>query len=183
MMDRLYIRPKSRTHLAVCFVAMASFCVPAPLYSSSDIGRTLSFYHTHTGERLEVTYAEGDVYFDEALEVVNGYLGDFRNGEQTDFDPALLDFLFDLRAHFGGTGTYQVISAYRSPATNEMLRSRSSGVARQSQHLLGKAIDVRLEGVDVLSLRDEALAMKRGGVGYYKQSKFVHVDTGRVRHW
>jgi len=171
------------SYLAACCTAIALLCIPAELCSSSDIGRTLSFYHTHTGERLEVTYAEGDAYIDEALAAVNRYLGDFRSGEEAAFDPALLDFLFDLRAQFGGTGTYQVISAYRSPATNEMLRGRSGGVARRSQHLLGKAIDMRLDGVDVLSLRDKALEMQRGGVGYYQQSNFVHIDTGRVRSW
>ncbi len=178
-----HMKPKWYSYPAAWWIAVAALLFPAQLCSSSDTSKTLSFYHIHTGERLEITYAVGDVYLDQAIEVVNHYLRDFRDGEETAFDPALLDFLFDLRAHFGGTGTYQVISAYRSPATNEMLRSKSSGVARHSQHLLGKAIDVRLDGVDLLSLRDKALEMRRGGVGYYKQSNFVHVDTGRVRQW
>ena len=182
-MHGLNIGHRWHSHLAVCCIVTVLVFVPARLHPSSDTARTLSFYHTHTGERLEVTYAEGDVYKAKALQSISRYLRDFRSGEETVFDPALLDLLFDLRAQFGGTGTYHVISAYRSPATNEMLRNKSGGVARLSQHLLGKAIDVRLDGVDTLSLRDKALAMQRGGVGYYKQSNFVHVDTGRVRRW
>jgi len=91
--------------------------------------------------------------------------------------------MYDIRATLGGDGTYEVISAYRSPATNDMLRRRSGGVARNSQHLLGKAIDVRLTDVELSQLRDTALTMQRGGVGYYASSDFVHIDTGRVRRW
>ncbi len=100
-------------------------------------------------------------------------------------DPALLDVIYDVRESLGSKGTYQIISAYRSPETNEMLRNRSasSGVARKSQHVLGKAIDVRLEGVRTADLRDAAIRLQRGGVGYYEKSDFVHMDTGRVRRW
>jgi uncharacterized protein YcbK (DUF882 family) len=90
---------------------------------------------------------------------------------------------FPRRARFGNRGTYEVISAYRSPKTNEMLRRTTSGVAQKSQHLLGKAIDVRLTGVPTHRLRDTAIALQRGGVGYYEASDFVHIDTGRVRRW
>jgi uncharacterized protein YcbK (DUF882 family) len=95
----------------------------------------------------------------------------------------LLDLIFEIRETLGGHGTFEVISAYRSPATNEMLRDKSSGVARNSQHLLGKAIDLRLTGVELARLRDAAIEMQRGGVGYYPDSGFVHIDTGRVRRW
>jgi uncharacterized protein YcbK (DUF882 family) len=98
-------------------------------------------------------------------------------------DPELLDLIYDIRQSLGGNGTYEIISAYRSPKTNEMLRGSSSGVAENSQHLLGKAIDVRLRNVNTSELRDAAVALQRGGVGYYKDSDFVHVDTGRVRRW
>ncbi len=145
--------------------------------------RRLSFYHTHTGESLDITYARGSEYIDEALLEINAFLGDFRSGETTRMDPELLDLIYDLREAVGGEGTYQVISAYRSPQTNEMLRQRGGGVARNSQHLLGKAIDVRLTGVDTAVLRDAAIELQRGGVGYYQKSDFVHVDTGRVRRW
>ena len=98
-------------------------------------------------------------------------------------DPHLLDLMYDLRESLGSDGTYEVISAYRSLKTNEMLRNRSGGVANNSQHLYGKAIDIRLTDVDLLRVRDTAITMQRGGVGYYASSNFVHIDTGRVRRW
>jgi len=145
--------------------------------------RRLSFYHTHTDIELNVTYARDGRRIESALTQVNEFLVDFRTGDVTTIDPDLLDLLFDIRESLSSDGVYEVISAYRSPATNEMLRSRSSGVARNSQHLLGTAIDVRLAGVGLTSLRDTAIAMQRGGVGYYEASNFVHIDTGRVRRW
>ena len=147
--------------------------------------RELSFYHTHTGKRLNVVYWQDGDYVDAALEEINTFLSDFRTGHRVEMDPALLDVIYDVRESLGSTGTYQIISAYRSPETNEMLRNRSasSGVARKSQHVLGKAIDVRLEGVRTAELRDAAIRLQRGGVGYYEKSDFVHMDTGRVRRW
>ena len=156
--------------------------------SQSKIGadrRSLSFHHTHTNERLEVVYWEDGEYVRSALDDINRFLSDFRTGDVADIDPSLLDLIYDVRASLGSEGTYQIISAYRSPKTNEMLRSRSasSGVAKKSQHILGKAIDVRLEGVPTATLRDAAIRLQRGGVGYYQSSDFVHMDTGRVRRW
>ncbi len=147
------------------------------------VAKTLTFYHTHTGDRLHVTFAQGDTYDTAALEAINGFLKDFRNGEKIAIDPALLDFLYDLQRTLNSSGTFEVISAYRSPQTNEILRSRNNGVARSSQHLLGKAIDVRLDDVELKKLRDTAIEMRRGGVGYYPKSNFVHLDSGRVRRW
>jgi uncharacterized protein YcbK (DUF882 family) len=118
-----------------------------------------------------------------ALEEINDFLADFRTGDEIVIDPRLLDLIYDVRASLDSNATYEVISAYRSPETNEKLRSKSGGVAKKSQHLLGKAIDVRLRNVDSRDLRDAALKIKRGGVGYYKKSDFVHMDTGRVRRW
>ena len=147
--------------------------------------RELSFYHTHTGKRLDIVYSRDGVYVASALDEINHFLFDFRTGDAAEMDPELLDLIYDVREALGSDATYQVISAYRSPKTNEMLRgqSQNSGVAKKSQHLLGKAIDVRLEGVKTATLRDQALAMKRGGVGYYETSDFVHMDTGRPRSW
>lgn len=147
--------------------------------------RELSFYHTHTGKRLDIVYAKNGAYIPSALDEINRFLFDFRTGDTAEMDPALLDLIYDVRATLDSDATYQVVSAYRSPKTNEMLRGRSknTGVARKSQHLLGKAIDVRLEGVPTRKLRDTALAMRRGGVGYYEASDFVHMDTGRPRSW
>lgn len=152
--------------------------------SASSINeRELSFYHTHTRETLTVTYASGGDYVDSALREINNFLSDFRTGDRIEIDPQLLDIIYDARARLGGEGTYEVISAYRSPETNEMLRSRTTGVAKRSQHMLGKAIDVRLRGVRTADLRDAALELQRGGVGFYEESNFVHMDTGRVRRW
>ena len=147
--------------------------------------RELSFYHTHTGKRLNVVYWQDGDYNGAALEEINTFLSDFRTGDRVEMDPALLDVIYDVRESLGSRGTYQIISEYRSPETNEMLRNRSasSGVARKSQHVLGKAIDVRLEGVRTADLRDAAIRLQRGGVGYYEKSDFVHMDTGRVRRW
>jgi uncharacterized protein YcbK (DUF882 family) len=145
--------------------------------------KRLSFYHTHTNERLDVVYYENGAYVDSALDEINLFLGDFRTGDTTVMDTGLLDLIYDVRVAVGSQGTYEVISAYRSPETNEMLRARGSGVARNSQHVLGTAIDVRLDDVPIEALRDAALALQRGGVGFYKQSDFVHIDTGRVRRW
>ena len=147
--------------------------------------RELSFYHTHTGKTLNVVYWRNGDYVDSALDEINVFLSDFRTGDQANMDPALLDIIYDVRESLGSDGRYQIISAYRSPKTNEMLRGRSakSGVAKNSQHVVGKAIDVRLEGVKTADLRDAALRLQRGGVGYYAASDFVHMDTGRVRHW
>ncbi len=147
--------------------------------------RALSFYHTHTRQHLDVVYWKDGEYVEEALDDVNRFLSDFRTGDIAEIDPTLLDLIYDVRDSLGSDGTYQIISAYRSSRTNEMLRTRTeaSGVARKSQHILGKAIDVRLEGVRTAQLRDAAVRLQRGGVGYYEQSDFVHMDTGRVRRW
>ncbi len=147
--------------------------------------RQLSFYHTHTQRKLDITYAREGHYIDTALTDINIFLSDFRTHDITEIDTGLLDLIHDVRQLLGSNGRYEVISAYRSPRTNEMLRTRSSdsGVAKNSQHLLGKAIDVRLDDVKLNELRDAAITMQRGGVGYYKDSNFVHIDTGAVRRW
>lgn len=147
--------------------------------------RELAFYHTHTGKSLKVVYWRDGAYVHSALEEVNRFLSDFRTGVAVEMDPELLDIIYDVRESLGSTGIYEVVSAYRSPKTNEMLRGRSanSGVAKKSQHVLGKAIDVRLKGVATAELRDAAISLQRGGVGYYEASDFVHMDTGRFRRW
>lgn len=145
--------------------------------------RRLSFYHTHTGQSLDTVYFRDGKYVESALEEINNFLADFRTGDVAVIDTNLLDLIYEIRVSLESDGIYEVISAYRSPKTNSILRSRSSGVAKNSQHLLGTAIDVRLEGIPIENLRDAALAMKRGGVGFYGTSNFVHIDTGRVRRW
>ena len=145
--------------------------------------RDIAFYHTHTRKKLSVVYAANGKYIAPALHQIDNFLADFRTGGIKRIDPHLLDLIHDIRESLGSKGTYEVISAYRSPETNSMLRAKSNGVAKNSQHLLGNAIDVRLSDVKTAELRDAALAMKRGGVGYYADSDFVHIDIGRVRRW
>jgi uncharacterized protein YcbK (DUF882 family) len=144
--------------------------------------RALAFSQLHTGETLQVVYAEQGRYVPEALEHLDHLLRDHRTGEVHPIDPALFDLLYDVRESTGGR-VFEVISGYRSPATNEMLRERSGGIAQKSLHLEGRAIDVRLRGVETRWLRRAALALRRGGVGYYPGPDFVHLDTGRVRFW
>jgi uncharacterized protein YcbK (DUF882 family) len=145
--------------------------------------RGLAFANLHTGEKLDLVYRERDGYVPDALASLDRLLRDHRTGEVHPIDPALFDLLFDVRATTGSRGVFEVISGYRSPATNATLRSRSHGVAQRSLHLVGKAIDVRMRGVPTATLRRVALAMKRGGVGFYPGPDFVHLDTGRVRFW
>ncbi len=166
----------------ICGLLIAGLFAPINQAFSVD-ERQLSFYHTHTHESLDIVYSLGGEYVDSALVEINSFLSDFRTGDMTEMDAELLDLIYDVRAALGSSGTFEVISAYRSPQTNEMLRNNSDGVARNSQHLLGKAIDVRLRDVATTDLRDAAIALHRGGVGYYEQSDFVHIDTGRVRRW
>ncbi|HSN31208.1 MAG TPA: DUF882 domain-containing protein, partial [Ideonella sp.] len=122
-------------------------------------------------------------YLPDALAAVDRLLRDFRSGEVAAIDPALLDLLHALAMTTGAQGPFEVISGFRSPATNEMLRHRSSGVASGSLHMLGQAIDIRVAGVPLAGLRNAALSLRAGGVGFYPASDFVHVDTGRVRAW
>ena len=163
-------------------VAFALLILPDAFGNVSE-QRRLKLYHTHTHQQVEVTYFRDGDYQQAALDELSRFLSDWRNGEGREIDPELMDILWEIQQVTGNHSTYEVISAYRSPETNAMLRSRSSGVARNSQHLHGKAIDVRLRGLDTRELRDTALELKRGGVGYYASSDFVHVDTGRVRSW
>jgi uncharacterized protein YcbK (DUF882 family) len=149
----------------------------------TDDARTLKFFHTHTGQSLEVTYYQNGLYQLEPMEELRDFLADWRNGEKKEIDPKLMDILWQIQQKTGNTKTFEVISAYRSPGTNRYLRSKSKGVARNSQHIVGKAIDVRLRGLDTAKLRDIALELELGGVGFYAKNDFVHVDTGRVRRW
>lgn len=146
--------------------------------------KTLSFYNTHTGETLRkaVFWAEGD-YIPDTLDQINHLLRDFRNDTIKPIDPDLIDLLHLLSRRLGTTLPIHVISGYRSPATNLLLRQQTQGVAKRSLHMSGKAIDIRIPGCDLTRLRRVAMAQKGGGVGYYPDSNFVHLDTGRVRFW
>lgn len=166
---------------------LASFSALALAAPASALGdweeRVLSFFHTHTSERLTIPYFANGGYLSEPLARLCRFLRDHRTGEVHAIDPALFDLLHDLRAATGTKGPFHVISGYRSRSTNDRLRAAGGGVAARSLHLQGKAIDVRLPDVSSATLRDAAKELSRGGVGYYPRSDFVHVDTGRVRAW
>ena len=145
--------------------------------------RALGFVNTHTNEKILATYWKDGVYDRGALKDINFVLRDHRTGEIADMDTQLLDLLVELHRRTGSRKAYQIISAYRSPKTNAMLSSNSGGVAKKSLHMQAKAVDIRLYDVGLKDLRDTAIAMQAGGVGYYGKSDFIHVDTGRVRRW
>jgi uncharacterized protein YcbK (DUF882 family) len=152
---------------------------PAPVF------RELTLTSTHTGDTLTARYFVDGKYDETAIAGLEYLLRDHRTGESHPIDRPLFDILCDVAREAGVAANYEVISGYRSPATNEMLRKRnaSSGVSNHSLHMQGKAIDVRLRGVATSTVRDIALRLARGGVGYYARSDFVHLDTGRVRRW
>ena len=145
--------------------------------------RRLAFYSTHTGEKLDVVYRIGDDYVPESLAQVDRVLRDHRTDEVCAIDLRLLDLLHTLSSSLQARGPFHVISGYRSPLTNAALSSHGDGVAKHSLHIEGKAIDIRLPGLDLPQLRAAAVALRGGGVGYYSRSDFVHVDIGRVRYW
>jgi uncharacterized protein YcbK (DUF882 family) len=147
--------------------------------------RTLSFHHTHSDEDLTVTFKRDGRYDEEALKQLNHYLRDWRTQDQTTMDRHLFDILWEVYRDVDGKKPIQIISAYRSPATNAMLRRRSSGVARFSQHMLGHAMDFFIPDVPLEQIRFAGLRLQRGGVGFYPTSgsPFVHLDTGSIRHW
>ena len=165
------------------FLLVVAMAMVGSISGNTGGQKTLKFFHTHTGESLKVVYFRQGEYVPDALTDLRVFLADWRDGRQHDLDPQLMDILWQIQQATGSSNTWEVISAYRSPETNELLRSRSRGVAKNSQHLKGNAIDVRLRGLDLEVLRDTAKTLQLGGVGYYSGSDFVHVDTGRVRYW
>lgn len=174
-----------RALLGAGALALLSFAVePRRALAAALEPRRLRLFHTHTGERLDVTYRQGGAWLPDALAELDRFLRDFRTGEVRPIDPGVLDVAWSLaRATGRPLGTFEIVSGYRSPWTNALLRERSGGVARHSYHLQGRALDLRLEGVATEHLRDAALRLARGGVGFYRESDFVHVDTGPVRRW
>jgi len=157
---------------------------PKVMGKSKILGkRALSFYHTHTQQELNITYALGKVYNPKALAQINYFLRDYQTGKAHPIDPKLLDILWSIQGQMGSKGVYEVISGFRSPLTNRQLREHSSGVAGHSLHMKGKAIDIRFSGADTDQIHQCAVGMKSGGVGYYAKSDFVHLDTGTYRTW
>ena len=153
---------------------------------SSERGQehALRLYNTHTGERLEIVFRRGEEYIPGSLAKLDYFLRDHNTGDVRHFDPRLYDILADLTSSVGHpNGEIDIVCGYRTPSTNESLRAHTTGVAKNSLHIQAEAIDLRMPGVDTLTLRRAALALRRGGVGYYPHSDFIHVDTGRVRQW
>ena len=162
---------------AIGLPALAKAAQPAPAE------RTLRLYNTHTGESLRsVFWAEGQ-FIPDALKDINKLLRDHRNDKIADMDPKLILLLNDVSDKFGDGQTLHIISGYRSPESNAKLAAASNGVAKHSMHMDGKAIDIRMPGKNLAQLHKAAMSMKAGGVGYYPDSQFVHMDTGRVRYW
>jgi uncharacterized protein YcbK (DUF882 family) len=145
--------------------------------------RRIRLMNLHTDERLDVDYFHQGVYVPEAMSAIEVLLRDFRTGDRHAIDPRLMDYLVDVAGALRVDAAFSVISGYRSPQTNAHLHERSTGVSQHSLHMEGRAIDVRVAGVDCASLAAHALDMKRGGVGYYRASDFVHLDTGAFRTW
>ena len=155
-----------------------------PIHTLTRQGyKTLSFEHTHTGEKLKLTYFERGNYIKDALQEINYLLRDFRTDDIHPIDTALLDQLFNLKQTLGLNKPFHIISGYRSPFTNAQLHKHRHGVAEHSFHMQGRAIDIRVEGVSSKMIRNAALNMAQGGVGYYARNNFVHLDSGRFRTW
>lgn len=175
----MLLRPFHRAILliAVCFLFSAGVAHAET--------RTLKLYFIHTKERAEITYKRNGRYLSSGLNKINRFLRDWRRNEPTKMDPRLLDVVWEAYQKVGARDHIHVVSAYRSPATNSMLRKRGRGVAKKSQHMLGKAMDFYIPGVSLKRLRNAGLQLGVGGVGYYPRSgsPFVHFDTGSVRHW
>ena len=166
--------------LAVTALGLAS---SRAVLADAKLSRSLSFVHTHTTERLTAVYYDAGIYRQDVLQKVNVLLRDFRTETVFQIDPLVLDRLYVLQSTIGGAEAFQVISGYRSPDTNAVLRKMSAGVAKHSLHMDGRAIDVRLPGTATHRLAALARQQLSGGVGFYRVSDFVHLDTGRVRNW
>ena len=163
---------------------IANLLLPVILFCATEQNqRTLDFVHTHNSETVAVAYAVDNALVPGAISKLNHFLRDHRNGEVIEIDPKLFDLLWTIRERAGVDGPFHLISGYRSPQTNEMLRSQGRQVAKNSMHVKGQAIDIRLPGVPIATLRKIATELKVGGVGFYPNSDFIHVDTGRVRYW
>jgi uncharacterized protein YcbK (DUF882 family) len=147
------------------------------------VEKNLDLYNYHTGERVKTVYWAKGEYVSEAIHDINHVLRDRRTDEEIAMDPNLLDLLFDIAQKVDARHAFHVVSAYRSPQTNARLRDRRKGVAKNSQHMYGKAADFYIPGRSLSSIRRAALALRIGGVGYYPRSHFIHVDTGPVRSW
>ena len=165
-------------------VALLLFgCAVLQTTNAAGETRTIAFHNTHTKENLTITYKVNGRYDPEALKKIDHFMRDWRENQPTRMDPELIDLLWEVHRETGAREPISVVCGFRSPETNNMLRQRSRGVAKASQHMLGKAIDFFIPGVSTDELRAAGMRAQRGGVGFYATSTFVHMDTGSVRHW
>jgi uncharacterized protein YcbK (DUF882 family) len=178
-----FARSGARLGMAGLLVLIAGNALQSAIAEGDT--RTLSFHHVHTGENITVTFKRDGHYVPSALKKLDWFMRDWRKEKEVDMDPRLFDLLWQVYRESGATQPIDIICGYRSPGTNAMLRARSGGVARHSQHILGKAIDFYIPGVPLAKIRAIGLEMQRGGVGFYPTSgsPFVHMDVGLVRHW
>ncbi|MDF1584160.1 MAG: DUF882 domain-containing protein [Methyloprofundus sp.] len=176
-----------RSFLRGAMGAAAVGCLPKTIYAGVRRPvvsvKDLSLYNLHTDEKIALSYFENGEYVTEALRDISYLLRDFRTGGVIAIDPRLIDLLYDLKGTLGTEQPFQIISGYRSPKTNAALRKSGNGVAKKSFHMQGKAVDIRIEGIDSKVIQSAAMSLGRGGVGYYLRSNFVHIDTGSVRSW
>ena len=189
---------KSRRILCCLWVVWAMLFLSAPSDTRAQLRRVsvlqpsshesedhhLLLYNTHTTERIDIVYRRGEQYIPGALAQLDYFLRDHRTGDVRHFDPRLYDILYDLTSAVGHAGgEIDIVCGYRTSLTNEFLRAYTTGVAKNSLHIQAEAIDLRIPGINTLKLRKAALSLRRGGVGYYPHSDFIHVDIGRVRQW
>jgi len=181
---RAFLKTAVKAAVATAAVAATSSDVLAgALTAPPRIVKSLKLFNTHTQETLEVAFCRDGVYDQVALGQLNVLLRDHRENEAIIMDRKLFDQMWTLQQRCGGDNVFEIISGYRSRATNNMLRKRSLGVAENSYHIEGRAVDIRLQGTELSKLHSEALAMNAGGVGYYPSSDFIHLDTGKARNW
>ena len=170
--------------ISVLFLGISAFSRAGENPVQPEPTYRLRLYHTHTNERIDVVYRVGDDYVPSAVDQLDRFLRDHRTGDVIQLDRRVFDLLHDLTAATGHPDAeIDIVCGYRTPWSNEFLRRTTQGVSSHSLHMQGEAIDIRMPGVSTAQLRDVALTLHRGGVGYYPESRFVHVDVGRVRRW
>lgn len=187
LFDRINRSMNRRSFLALGAVTAISTLLPSYAFTSTEElntpERSLYFYNIHTDERLKTVYWQDGEYMPEALEEINFLMRDYRNDEIKEIDTKLLDLLYDINKKMKTRQPFHITSGYRSPETNAMLHKKSKKVGVNSLHIYGMAVDIKMPGRSIESLRNVATNLKVGGVGYYPRSNFVHVDIGKVRYW
>lgn len=185
--DDVACRSLDRRHLLRAGLGLAAAAMMAPGEAEAAMRappRQLSLVNLHTGERISAEYWAKGRYLRDGMREINRVLRDHRTGAVHSIDPKLLDLVHSLARKIGSRGPIQIVSAYRSPESNALLREADgSGVAQNSYHMQGKAIDLRVPGLGIRHLHRAALSLRGGGVGYYPESNFVHVDVGPLRRW